>query len=311
MKSKILSIVFEIAILIIFSLIFYLTSQVNSSKVVFIPNGSVNKIVTYLSNNNFNIGIIDRYLIYFFGHPQSGWIEISSNKISRFEFLYKLTHQKAALDTITLIPGETKEIFFTILSKRLALDMKLLHKYYNEVSPYQDGVILPDTYKVPIGIKERHLMHYLVNKSLNSHEAMSNKIFNEYNQQKWFRYITIASVIQKEAYNNKEMPTVSSVIYNRIEKKMKLQMDGTLNYGKYSHERVTKKRIQSDDSKFNTYKHYGLPPYPVCAVSKDAIISAIFPAKTDYLYFVKGPKGSHLFTKSYKKHLSNISSVKK
>jgi UPF0755 protein len=311
MRSKILSTVFDIAILIIFSLAFYLTSHINSSKVVFIPSGSVKKIVSYLGNNNFNVGPIETALIPFFGHPQSGWIEMGASEVSRFDFLYKLTHQKAALVEITLIPGETKEIFFELLAKNLSLDSNRLHAHYDKIAPYPDGVILPNSYSVPMGINERHLIYYLVNTSLNTHQKLSKKIFNEYIEQKWFKYLTIASIIQKEAYNEKEMPLVSSVIYNRLEKKMKLQMDGVLNYGIYSHQKITKQRILNDTSHFNTYKHSGIPPYPVCAVSNEAIKAAIFPAKTDYLYFMKSKDGSHMFTKSYKKHLTNISSVKK
>ncbi len=103
------------------------------------------------------------------------------------------------------------------------------------------------------------------------------------------------------------MPTVSSVIHNRLKKGMKLQMDGTLNYGKYSHIKITSQRIKEDNSSYNTYKNRGLPEHPICAVSLDAIKAAIFPAKTDYLYFVKNEKnGLHSFSKSYKEHVNNI-----
>ena len=54
-------------------------------------------------------------------------------------------------------------------------------------------------------------------------------------RKKWFKILTIASIIQKEAANDAEMPLVASVIYNRLDKGMRLQMDGTLNYGIYSH----------------------------------------------------------------------------
>ena len=102
------------------------------------------------------------------------------------------------------------------------------------------------------------------------------------------------------------MPIVSSVIYNRLKKGMRLQMDGTLNYGKYSHIKVTPERIKNDTSRFNTYKYKGLPHSPIGAVSFDAIIAAIKPAKTNYLYFMKNAQGVHDFTDSYKTHRKNI-----
>ena len=81
---------------------------------------------------------------------------------------------------------------------------------------------------------------------------LSIKLFGKYDEKKWFRYVAIASVIQKESANTEEMPLVSSVVYNRIKKGMRLQMDGTLNYGKFSHTRVTPKRIREDKSVYNT-----------------------------------------------------------
>jgi UPF0755 protein len=88
-------------------------------------------------------------------------------------------------------------------------------------------------------------------------------------------------------------------------------MDGTLNYGKYSHVKVTPYRIRNDKTHYNTYKYSGIPDYPVGSVSFEAIKSAIFPANTDYLYFVKNSKGVHSFSNSYKQHLNKIKNGKK
>ena len=83
-------------------------------------------------------------------------------------------------------------------------------------------------------------------------------------------------------------------------------MDGTLNYGPYSHVKVTAKRIREDNSSYNTYKIAGLPPYPVCAVSITSLKAALKPANVNYLYFVKGKDNKHRFTTSYKAHLREI-----
>ena len=87
---------------------------------------------------------------------------------------------------------------------------------------------------------------------------------------------------------------------------MRLQMDGTLNYGKFSHIKVTPERIKNDMTAFNTYKHKGLPPSPIGSVSIAAIKAAIKPAKSDYLYFMKNKDGVHDFSKSFKTHRKNI-----
>ncbi len=207
---------------------------------------------------------------------------------------------------VTLIPGETSELFFDDLAKKLELDKSKLQKYYQEFSPYPEAGIYADTYHVPYGIKEKHLIHFLVRESEKKYKSFSKKIYGNYDKKQWLKVLIIASIIQKEAANNKEMPLVSSVIYNRLKKKMRLQMDGTLNYGKFSHIKVTPKRIKTDTSTFNTYKHKGLPSSPIGAVSIAAIKAAIKPSKTTYLYFMKNKDGVHDFSNTFKAHRKNV-----
>ena len=240
------------------------------------------------------------------GSPQSGWIHIGKNELNRIDFLYKLTSAKAMISKVTLIPGETSEIFFEALAKELKLDKNRLKKYYHKFSVYPEAGIYADTYYVPYGIKEKHLMNFLVRESETKYKEFSEKIYGNYDQKQWLKVLVTASIIQKEAASREEMPMVSSVIYNRLKKKMRLQMDGTLNYGKFSHVKVTPERIKEDNSTFNTYKHKGLPPSPIGAVSIAAIKAAIKPAKSNYLYFMKNKDGVHDFSKSFKAHRRNI-----
>lgn len=231
---------------------------------------------------------------------------MKTNINSKADFLYKLTTSKAALQSVTLIPGETTYIFLNQLAKKLHLDRKKLEDEFMKNAPIEEGALVPDTYNIPRGITEKELIKVLLNISHQKMKALSMKFFGTYNEKKWFHYVAIASIIQKESANQEEMPIISSVIYNRIKKGMPLQMDGTLNYGKYSHTKVTAQRIRNDSSRYNTYKNKGIPSLPVCNVSIEAIKAAVFPKQTDYLYFMKSKKGTHDFTCNYSTHLRNI-----
>jgi len=291
---------------LIISLAFYTTIPLKTTQTLFIPQGSIGNIISQLTKKGYKLSFIDSYILRFMGSPQSGWIHIGKNELNRIDFLYKLTNAKAVINKVTLIPGETSEIFFEALAKELKLDAAKLNKYYLEFSPYPEAGIYADTYYVPYGIKEKHLMNFLVRESEKKYQEFSEKIYGTYDQKQWLKVLVMASIIQKEAANNEEMPLVSSVIHNRLRKKMRLQMDGTLNYGKYSHVKITPERIKDDNSTFNTYKHKGLPTSPIGAVSIAAIKAAIKPAKSGYLYFMKNKEGVHDFSKSYKTHRKNI-----
>jgi len=305
--------IFDLIIIAIITLVFYTTIPLKiETKTIKLPKGSVTNTINFLHNKGYNLSWVDKYLLVSIGQPKSGELNIGNKRVmNRIDFLHKLTSAKGAFDIITLIPGETKEIFFQNLSKKYHLDINKLNESYLKYSPYLEAGILPDTYHVPKGIKEDKLIKFLVNFTQKKYEKLAKEELHRYNQKEWLVYLTIASIIQKEAANNKEMPKVSSVIYNRLKKNMPLQMDGTLNYGKYSHIKVTPKRIKEDKTPFNTYLYKGLPPYPVSSVSITAIKSALHPEDSNYLFFVKNKNGVHDFSSTYEEHIKNINRAKK
>jgi UPF0755 protein len=291
---------------------FYLSLNVNSKRVVFIPKGSTSYIITYLNKNNYALNLIDKIIINSFGYPQSGWIDLKSTAMSKLDFLHKITTSKAAIVNVTLIPGETYYFFLKQIAQKLKIKEEKLFQSYFKYAYKLDGNILPQTYSLPLGMKSDDIILYLINYASKEYKKYSLKIFGTYNKKDWFKYIAIASIIQKEAANKKEMPIVASVIYNRLNKNMKLEMDGTLNYGKNSHLKITRTMIKSDTTTYNTYKYKNIPKDPICAVEFEALKSAIFPKKTNYLYFMRNVKGDgHVFTQSYKEHLKVIKKVQK
>lgn len=99
--------------------------------------------------------------------------------------------------------------------------------------------------------------------------------------------VTIASIIEKEVFRPEDRPKVARVIYNRLDKKMKLQMDSTVAYAAGLEGTIwTTSEQRASDSPYNTYKHAGLPPGPIGAPGKAALEAAVAPAKGNWLFFV-------------------------
>ncbi len=291
---------------------YYFTFEVQTKRVIFIPKGSTSYIVSYLDKNNFDLNLIDSLTLKILGYPQSGWIDLKATHMTKLDFLYKVTTSKAALKKLTLTPGETYYFFLQDVANILQISQDKLFDAYIQEASKKDGNIIADTYHLPIGMDEKELIQHLFSITEKKYERLSNKIFGEYNKKNWYKYVTIASIIQKESANIDEMPLVASVIYNRLKKGMNLQMDGSLNYGKFSHTKVTPEMIKTDESSYNTYKYKGIPDDPVCAIEFDAIKAALFPAQTDYIYFVKNTTGDgHQFSKSYKEHIKNIRALQR
>ncbi|MBL7715470.1 MAG: endolytic transglycosylase MltG [Bdellovibrionales bacterium] len=113
----------------------------------------------------------------------------------------------------------------------------------------------------------------------------------------------LASMVEKETGAPQERPMISSVFHNRLKKKMRLQSDPTTIYGIW--ERYTGNIHKSDllhPTDFNTYTVAALPVGPISNPGKDAIQAALYPATSEFLYFVSHNDGTHEFTKTFADH---------
>lgn len=128
-----------------------------------------------------------------------------------------------------------------------------------------------------------------------------------------YELLTVASIVEREARLPEERPTVASVIYNRLDEPMRLQVDATVQYAQGEH---SERLLFSDlevDSDWNTYERDGLPPTPISAPGRSAIEAAADPDDTDYLYYVVNDleTGSHAFAETQAGHEANVAEFRR
>ena len=127
--------------------------------------------------------------------------------------------------------------------------------------------------------------------------------------------LVLASIVEKEAGNQRDKKKVASVFLNRLKKKMRLQSDPTVLYslteGEGSLDRELTKRDLKINSPFNTYRISGLPPKPICNPSKSSIYAVTNPTETDFLFFVANGKGGHNFSKNLQQHNKFVKEYRK
>jgi UPF0755 protein len=119
--------------------------------------------------------------------------------------------------------------------------------------------------------------------------------------------VTMASILEREAYNTTDRKLISGVLWNRIERGMPLQVDAVFAYtlGKGTFD-LTMADLTSD-SPYNTYKFKGLPPTPIGSPSLDSLEAAANPTPNDYLYFLADRHGVTHYCKTYSCQLANKS----
>lgn len=118
--------------------------------------------------------------------------------------------------------------------------------------------------------------------------------------------IVISSLIQGETQDVSQMPIISSVIHNRLKKDMPLGIDATTRYELGDWTSSLSQEVLDKQTPYNTRRKKGLPPSGICFSSKDAIVSAIYPSKSDYLYYIHDKEGRLIPALDYNEHLKNI-----
>ncbi|MEZ0396889.1 MAG: endolytic transglycosylase MltG [Anaerolineales bacterium] len=128
-----------------------------------------------------------------------------------------------------------------------------------------------------------------------------------------YQAVILASIVEREAVFDEEMPLIASVFYNRLRIGMNLQSDPTVQYALgFTGDTWWKNPLTlSDlevDSPFNTYLYPGLPPAPISNPSLAALEAVAFPAQTNYYYFSARCDGSgyHNFAETFEEQLANL-----
>lgn len=123
--------------------------------------------------------------------------------------------------------------------------------------------------------------------------------------------LTLASIIEGETNKYEEMPLIASVYYNRLKIGMPLEADPTVQYLQPDGWKRLYYKDLKIKSPYNTYLNPGLPPGPINNPGKNAILAALYPADTNFLYFVADGQGGHKFSNSYSQHLINVNQYRK
>ncbi len=165
-----------------------------------------------------------------------------------------------------------------------------------------EGYLFPDTYRV---FKDL-LPDGLVRKQLDAFAERAPRLEAEAKKQgkTLHQIVTMASILEKEA-RPADRRVIAGIFWNRIRIGMPLQSDATVNYvTRGGRARPTFDDLAAD-SPYNTYKVKGLPPGPISMPGDDALEAALFPAKTDYLFFLNDGDGKTYFARTYEEHQAN------
>jgi UPF0755 protein len=167
-----------------------------------------------------------------------------------------------------------------------------------------EGFLFPAKYEFERSVTASQIVNRLLEQYLLETQTLDIAGAKERLNLTEYELVTVASLIEREAASAEERPLVASVIYNRLNAEMPLQIDASIHYALDKPKEELSLADLKIDSPYNTYEHTGLPPGPICSPSRQSLEAAIEPADTDYLYYVlKANSEEHFFTDNYDEFL--------
>ncbi len=167
-----------------------------------------------------------------------------------------------------------------------------------------EGFLYPDTYVMSINLSGDGVVKVFTDefkRRVINDEELINAL--RLRRETLLEAVTLASIIEAETAMKSEMPRISGVYHNRLNRRMRLEADPTVQYvlpgGHKSRLLFEDLRI---DSPYNTYRNYGLPPGPINNPGIEAIRAAIFPESHNFVFFVATGDGGHTFTETFEQH---------
>ena len=297
--------IFAIFIIYLFYIFFYREISLKNDFFYINKNENYKDIIDNNINdytvNNFFYKILLRFQYISKTKIHYGKFDLKKNK-NFFEILKKIKQPSKYFIKITIIEGWSQNDLDQVLSK-----------FFDDYESIEYNEALADTYFFNQG-----------SSFIAFHENISNKFFrlrdkykNHYLLKRFSfeEIVIIASLLEKEGINYEDKKKIYSVIINRLNKKMKLQIDASVIYSITKGKKKFQRNLNYSDLKlkdpYNTYVYFGLPPKPISYVSNKTIELIFEDYKTDYLfYFYNSLEGKHIFSLNYKDHLNKLNEYK-
>ena len=179
--------------------------------------------------------------------------------------------------------------------------------------PHLEGFLYPDTYQLP---SDRMSAPQVIQQMLSRFEQVALPVYQQGRNQtqlSLFQWVTLASIVEKEAVIATERPRIAGVFTSRLQKGMRLETDPTVEYGlgirQTMNQPLTLAQVRTPNE-YNTYLNPGLPPTPIASPGVASLKATLYPEKTDFLYFVARYDGSHVFSRTLAEHEAAAAAIR-
>jgi UPF0755 protein len=275
-------------------------------KTITIPTGATVQDVAVLVKENNLVRSELAFFIYFSFVENPTSIKAStysfSEPVNLTDLAYKLTQGNygEGLLRLTHIEGETVEDV-ALRADNILSEFDPV-KFITLARPYE-GKLFPETYMIPNTYNEQQLLDLLLKtftEKTSSLQSLSSTSLS------FDEVIILASILEREANSKESKEIVSGILQNRLKIGMPLQADATIEYVLHKPLKELTPDDLKMDSPYNTYLNKGLPPTPIGNPGLEAIEAVLYPAQTEYMFYITDENGDFYYAKDFDEHRRNI-----
>lgn len=205
-------------------------------------------------------------------------------------------------ETLLSISSQTGFDYDLLKNSLLSGQVKSTNLYLNDPSELYnwEGLLYPNTYQIDVESNGEEILQIMVDEL----ESVTERLMNEYDLPSWIssynELFTVASLVEAESKLQEDRPLVSSVVKNRLNDNMLIQIDATVLYALQKRKSQVLLVDLQIDSPYNTYKYLGLPPTPISGFGERSLKAVLETPENDYLYYLLTDKnGKMSFTNDY------------
>ena len=246
--------------------------------------------------------------------PKAGTYRLPQTA-SDWQLINMFHHGNVETTAVTLLEGWTAGEIANALDAAGVVDTKnflaattspLLLDRYGILATETVGYLFPETYRFARGLDGITVADVML-RTFFSRLPATYATMAEAANLTLHDAVILASIIQRETYVPSEMPLVSSVYHNRLRQSWPLQADPTLTYRMPGYDGNIKIEHKFRQTPYNTYMNRGLPAGPISNPGSEALLAAVLPATSDYMFFVaKGDDGTHDFSRTLTEHNAKV-----
>jgi UPF0755 protein len=264
--------------------------------------------------------------LYAWGRPRRRTLKageyLFDRPLSPREVYWKIVRGEVYYHLVVIPEGSDRFDMARIFRDKLAFDPQKFLQATGDTEPIRDidpqaptleGYLFPDTYRFPASTTPAGAVQTMLSRF---RQVMESRISPQLNGRSLHDVLTLASLVEKETPDPAERPQVAGVFVRRLERGMLLDCDPTVVYAARLNAEPDYNRaparapITADEinstSPYNTYRHSGMPPGPICSPGQASIEGALHPAAGDALYFVSNLHGGHVFASTLAEHNHNV-----